>query len=360
MPSESSWARKKYRIIQRENIAPRDAFFIRALALFCALVTGGLMILCLAKNPIHVYRDMMIGSLGSQTVLRETIRNTIPLLIASLSVSLAFSMRFWNIGSEGQILFGAAAASFFALFQHEKMPPLVLLIVMAIASLLAGGAAGVLPALFKAKWDTNETLFTLMINYIAICFIKYLQNGPWKDPAQRGFPKIAMFSQAARLPKVLGVHVGWMIALLLAALVSLYMNRTRHGYEIKIVGESPKTAKYAGMRVGWIMIRTMLISGALSGLVGFVQVAGADYTLTATTAGGAGFTAIIVAWLSKFNPILMVFVSFGIAVLQKGAGKIQTTMKIPASMAEVLIGVILFFMLGCEFFVSYRVIRRQK
>ena len=360
MPIISTPIKIKYRIVQRENIAPRDAFCIRALALLGALVTGGLMILCLAKNPVYVYRDMILGSLGSQTVLRETVRIAIPLLIASLSVSLAFSMRFWNIGSEGQILFGAAAASYFALFQHEKMPQLVLLFVMALSSLLAGGAAGVLPALFKAKWDTNETLFTLMINYIAICFIKYLQNGPWKDPMQRGFPKIAMFSQAARLPKVLGVHIGWIFALLLVVIVYLYMNHTRHGYEIRIVGESPNTAKYAGMRVGRIMIRTMLISGALSGLVGFVQVAGADYTLGATTAGGVGFTAIIVAWLSKFNPILMVFVSFGIAVLQKGAGKIQTTMKIPASMAEVLTGVILFFMLGCEFFVSYRVIRRQK
>ena len=356
----SMLAEKRVRIVHRESITPREALCVRALAVLGALLTGGLIILCLAKNPFYVYRDMIVGSLGSQTVFRETIRITIPLLIASLSVSLAFAMRFWNIGSEGQILLGATAASYFALFQHEAVPQLALFVIMAVAGMLAGGAAGMLPALFKAKWNTNETLFTLMMNYIAICYIKYLQNGPWKDPMQRGFPKIAMFSQAARLPKVFGVHIGWIIALLLVVLVYFYMRHTKHGYEISIVGESPKTAKYAGMHVGKIVVRTMLISGALSGLVGFVQVAGSDYTLSPSTAGGVGFTAIIVAWLSKLNPVLMIFVSFGIAVLQKGAGKIQTTMKIPASMAEVLIGMILFFMLGCEFFISYKLVLRRK
>ncbi len=346
------------RMARRERISGARVVFIRILAVLLALATGGLIILCLGHNPVLVYRDMLLGSLGSKTVLIETIRLAIPLLITALAIGLAFKMRFWNIGGEGQILFGAVAASYFALFHAQDMPRAGLLVVMGGSAALAGGLAGLLPALFKAKWDTNETLFTLMLNYVAICYIKYLQNGPWKDPSLRGFPKIAMFPDVARLPKVLGVHTGWIIALALVALVYLYMRHTKHGYEITVVGESPRTAKYAGMRVGKIVIRTMFLSGALAGLAGFIQVSGANYTLAVDAAGGAGFTAITVAWLSKLNPIVMVVVSFAIAILQKGANKIQTTFKIPASAADVLTGVILFFMLGCEFFIQYRLIFR--
>ncbi|MCL1965040.1 MAG: ABC transporter permease [Firmicutes bacterium] len=346
------------RMVRRENISPAQALFIRAAALVCALLTGGLMILALGHNPFAVYADMIIGSLGTRTVLAETIRLAIPLLITALAISLAFKMSFWNIGGEGQILFGAVAASYFALFWADTLPRAPLLLIMAIAGALAGGLAGLLPALCKAKWDTNETLFTLMMNYIALCYIKYLQNGPWKDARLRGFPKIAMFEDIAKLPKLLGVHVGWIIALALAALVYLYLHHTKHGYEITVVGESPRTAKYAGMNVGRVIVRTMFLSGMLCGLTGFIQVAGADYTLTDSTAGGVGFTAITVAWLSKLNPAIMVFVSFAIAMLKKGANKIQTTFKIPASAADVLTGVLLFFMLGCEFFLTYRLVLR--
>ncbi len=347
------------RMVRRENVSPRQAVAIRALAILCALLTGGVIILCLGHNPVRVYWDMIQGSLGTKTLLIETIRIAIPLLITALGISLAFKMRFWNIGGEGQILFGAIAASYFALFQFEAMPGPLLLIVMGVSAVLAGGLAGVLPSLFKAKWDTNETLFTLMLNYIAMQLVLFLQNGPWKNPMLRGFPKIAMFEAAAKLPKVFGVHIGWIIALALVLLLYVYLNHTKHGYEISVVGESPRTAKYAGMNVGWVLIRTMFISGALCGLAGFIIVSGADYTLSGATTGGAGFTGITVAWLSKLNPLVMGFVAFAIAILERGANRIQTTFKIPASAADVLIGVILFFMLGCEFFINYRLVFRH-
>lgn len=347
------------RMVRRESIAPSKVWAIRIVAVLCALATGGIVILCLGHRPFAVYGEILAGSLGSKTVFRQTIRTAIPLLMAALGISLAFKMRFWNIGAEGQILFGATAASYFALFHYNTMPQVTLWVTMGVVALLAGGIAGMVPALFKARWDTNETLFTLMLNYVALCLIKYLQNWSWKDPAQRGFPKIAMFQKVARLPTVFGVHIGWIIALALVLLVYLYMNHTKHGYEITVVGESPKTAQYAGMRVGRILVRTMFLSGAICGLVGFVQVAGADFTLTESTAGGVGFTAITVAWLSKLNPLVMVFVSFAIAVLEKGSSKIQTTFKIPASAADVLTGILLFFMLGCEFFLTYQLIFRS-
>ncbi len=348
------------RMVKRENISGGKTLLIRALAIVLALITGGLIILFLGHDPIAVYSDMIQGSLGSRTLLIETIRIAIPLLIVALGISLAFKMQFWNIGGEGQILFGAIAASYFALFHCQAMPSWLLLMVMGAAATLAGGAAGVIPSLFKAKWDTNETLFTLMINYIALQLVLYLQNGPWKNPMLRGFPKIAMFQAQAKLPQVLGVHIGWIIALVLVGLAYIYLNHTKHGYEISVVGSSPRTAKYAGMNVGWVLIRTMFISGALCGLAGFIIVSGADYTLSVSTTGGAGFTGITVAWLSQLNPLVMAFVAFAIAVLERGANRIQTTFKIPASAADVLIGVILFFMLGCEFFINYKLVFRSR
>ncbi len=347
------------RMVKRPQISWAKANLIRAAALLGALLAGALIILLLGHSPLAVYADMLKGSFGSKVARTETVKIAVPLLGASLSVALAFKMKFWNIGAEGQIMAGAIAASYFALFQNQNMPSWLLLIVMCLAGIIVGGLWGLIPAVFNAKWGINETLFTLMLNYIAIGFEKYLQNGPWKENPN-GFPKIAMFSADARLPRVLGVHIGWIIMLALVVIVFIYMKRTKQGYEISVVGESKSTAQYAGMNVKKIIIRTMFISGAIAGLTGFIQVSGADFSLTETTSGGVGFTAITVAWLSKLNPIIMVFVSAFLAILQKGSNRIQTDFKIPASAASVLTGIILFFMLGCEFFINYKLIFRGR
>ena len=224
--------------------------------------------------------------------------------------------------------------------------------------MLAGGLYGLLPAACKAKWGTNETLFTLMLNYIALYFIKYLQNGPWKSPGS-SFPLIGRLGDSGRLTKVLGIHWGWIVALLLVVLSYFYMTRTKQGYEISVVGESANTARYAGISVGKVFMRTMFISGALAGLVGMLQFAGADYTITENTAGGVGFTAITVAWMAKMNPFAMLVVAMFLAILSRGSNTIQTNFKIPISAAELLTGIILFFMLGCEFFITYKLIFKK-
>lgn len=347
------------RIVRRPAIAPRTALLIRAAALLAALTSGALLILLLGHNPLAVYAGMINGAFGTQTALKETVKIAVPLLGAALAVALSFKMRFWNIGTEGQILAGGIAASYFALFHYQTMPSWLLILTMALAGLAAGGLWGMIPALFKAKWGANETLFTLMFNYIALGIQQYLQNGPWKK-AGSSFPIIDMFKPEARLPKLFGVHIGWLAVLLLVALAYIYLNRSKQGYQLTVVGHSVNTAKYAGMPVGRVIVRTMLISGAIAGFVGFLQVSGADYTLTANTAGGVGFTAITVAWLSNLNPLVMIVFSIFIATLQKGANRIQTTFKIPASAADVLIGIILFFMLGCEFFINYRLVFRRR
>ena len=348
------------RMIKRDSISRSKAYLVRGIALLGALFTGGILILALGHNPFAVYREMVVGSFGNSMAAQETVRIAIPLLVTGLGIGIAFKMRFWNIGGEGQIIMGAVAASYFALFQYKNISGPLLLIVMLLASVLAGGLWGLIPAVFKAKWGTNETLFTLMMNYIALEVVRYFQFGPWRDPKQLGFPKMAMFVDDARLPKVFGVNAGWIIALVLVALMYFYMHKSKQGYEITVVGESVATARYAGINVGKVIIRTMFISGALCGLTGFITVAGANFTLSEAVTGGVGFTAITVAWLSKLNPVIMVVISLFIAMLQKGSNTIQTSFKIPSSAAEVLTGLILFFMLGCEFFLNYKLVFRSR
>jgi simple sugar transport system permease protein len=348
-----------FRAVQRTDIAPGAAFALRAIAIVLALCTGGLFILMLGHNPIAVYGSMLAGSLGTNIALTETIKMTIPLVVTSLGVTLAFRMRFWNIGAEGQICIGAVAASYFALF-HADWPGWVLFPVMMAASFLCAGLWGAIPAIFKARFGTNETLFTLMMNYVALHIIQFLREGPWRNPADLGFPKIARFAQSAQLQKVLGVHWGWIVALALLVLVYLYLKGSKHGYEIDVVGENENTARYAGMHVRKIIVRTMLFSAGICGIAGMLQAAGADRTLTDSVAGGVGFTAIAVSWLSHLNPLAILPVSFLFAMLQKGSGFIESVFGISNAAAAVLQGMLLFFMLGCEFFVRFRLTRRKE
>ena len=331
------------------------AVLLRIAAVILAIAVGGLFFAALGFNPFEVYGELIKGAVGTTMARRMTVRLCVPLLITSLAVGLAFKMRFWNIGAEGQIGIGAIAASYIALFHSEGMPKVVVLILMAVAAFVAGGLYGVIPAYFKSKFGTNETLFTLMLNYVAFYTIQALAQGAWKDPTAWGFPKIARFSSNAQLPMVLGVHVGWIVALALVLLVYLYMNKTKQGYELSVVGENENTARYAGMNVRKIVIRTMFISAGLAGLAGMLQASGADKTLTESIANNVGFTAITVAWLANLNPGAMVIVTALFCILTKGSDTIQSVYNISPAAAEVFQGIILFFVLGSEFFIRYKV-----
>lgn len=348
------------RMAKRDSISSKRAWAYRGIALLGALIVGALLIVSLGQNPFLVYKDMAVGAFGNKIYLQQTVRAAIPLLITSLGVSVAFKMKFWNIGAEGQILIGAIAAMGVGIAGEATTPSVLLWILMAVAGFVAGGLYGVIPAFFKARFNTNETLFTLMLNYIALQFVLFLQYQPYWQGGNSTFPKIKMLTAAARLPKVFGVHIGWIIALILVVVVQVYMTRTKQGFEISVVGESVNTARYAGMNVGKIIVRTMFVSGALAGLAGTLQVSGADGTLTSSTAGGVGFTAIIVAWLAKLNPFAMILVAVFIVALDRGASQIQTLYRIPATASSLLSGMILFFMLGCEFFINYQLIFRSR
>jgi len=343
----------KIRVAKRNSIENWKALSIRFGSVIAAFIVAALFIMAMGHNPIEVYSSMLIGGLGSEYAIKETIIKSVPLLIAGLGIAIAFKMKFWNIGAEGQLVMGAFGASFIAL-NFGNVPKFILIPLMALAAIICGGFWAMIPAFFKAKFKTNETIFTLMLNYIAIKWVTYLQYGPWKDPNAMGFPKIAGFSDNAVLPKVFGVHIGVYAALLLAVIIYIFIKHTKRGYEISVIGESEKTAEYAGMNVSKIIISTIFLSGAICALAGMIQVSGVSKTLEVGIASGNGFTAIIIAWLSNLNPVVMVIISFLFAAMVQGSQYIQMAFGIPQSAAYILQGMILFFILGAQFFINYR------
>ena len=345
--------------LAKRDVMPRGKIWaIRGASFVAAILLGALIFMILGHNPITAYGTILSGSLGKKTALRQTVKIAIPLLGTALAIAPCFKMRFWNIGAEGQITAGAMAATYFALFWYDKLPSPVLLLVMGLAAAVFGGVWALIPAFFKARWNTNETLFTLMMNYIIIGIVKWLQGGPWEG--KPGSQIIPNFNSAAVLPKVFGVHCGWIIVLLLTVFIFIYMKYTKHGFEISVIGESENTARYAGMNVGRIIMRTVFLSGAICGVVGFMVASGANMTLYDSVADGAGFTAITVAWLAQLNPFAMIAISMLLAVLDKGASMLQTRMEVPASISDIITGIFLFCMLGCEFFINYKIIFRGK
>jgi simple sugar transport system permease protein len=347
-----------FHVVKKAELTYTKTILLSLLALAIAIVAGGIFILVIGHNPIDIYASIIQGAWRSKLAARGTIKIAIPLLIASLGITPAFQMKFWNIGAKGQIIMGGIFATYFALF-WSQLPHAVLLLLMFAAGMIGGGLWGLIPAYFKTKFGTNETLFTLMLNYIALYIIKYLTEGPWRDPSSSGFPKIASFDKNARLDLIFGVHAGWLIALILTVILFIYLKYSKQGYEISVVGESINTARYAGMNVKKIILRTMFISGAICGIAGMAQVSGAAYTLSDGVAGGVGFTAIIVSWLAKLNPVIILIVTVLFSILDKGSSVMQSTYGLSQAVSSILQGIILFIILGMDFFTRYRIVFRK-
>lgn len=348
---------------RREQIGWGQRLAIRLIAILLSLVVcAGVIYALVRMNPLDVYRSIWDGALGSNRRVWVTIRDTMVLLCISIGLGPAFKMRFWNIGAEGQILIGGACAAAVMIYAGDAMPTVLLLIVMFIASAVGGMIWGVIPSVFKAYWNTNETLFTLMLNYVAmqvvtfcICF--------WENP--KGSNTVGIINQSTQagwLPELFGQKYLWnvIIVLVFTVLMFVYLKYSKQGYEIAVVGESENTARYAGINVKQVIIRTMAISGAICGIAGFVIVSGASHTISTSTANGRGFTAIIVAWLSKFNTFVMLVVSFGIVFMQQGAVQIATEYGLNENASDVILGIILFFLIGAEFFINYKLERPKK
>lgn len=350
-------------IAARDSIAWWKAWLIRLIAVLLSLIVCAIVIFGLTKmNPVEVYKGIFSGAVGTSRRAWVTIRDTMVLLLIAIGLTPAFKMKFWNIGAEGQILIGGACSAAVMIYAGDKMSPVILLIVMFIASALGGMIWGMIPAVFKAYWNTNETLFTLMLNYVAMQVVTYCIVF-WENP--KGSNTVGIINQATQagwLPELFGQKYGWnvLIVLILTVGMFIYLKYCKQGYEIAVVGESENTAKYAGIHVKKVIIRTMAISGAICGIAGFVIVSGASHTISTATAGGRGFTAIIVAWLSKFNTFIMVAVSFGIVFMNQGAVQIATQYGLNENASDVILGIILFFLIGAEFFINYRVKRTKK
>ena len=337
----------------RENLL---RFAAACAAILCSMLIMALM----GFNPFEVYKNIISGSLGTAYRFKETINKAIPLSILSLGTAVAFKMKFWNIGQEGQFYLGAFGASLIA-FSFPNLPAPLLLPLMLITGLVFGAFWAFIPALLKIRFSTNETLVTLMLNYVAVKWISFLQyNGPWKDPQGLGFPKLAPFSAGAILPSVLGIHIGWIITLCLAALMYILLKRTKLGYEIEVIGESEATARYAGMGVFRITIIAIALSGGLCGVAGMIQASAIEHSLSEQLSGGLGFTSVITTWLARLDPLAILLIAFLFSLLIQGGNFLQSSMRIPSSISLVLQGIIIFFVLGSEFFIRYRFVWDRK
>lgn len=341
-------------IIKRDDIVWWKAWGIRCISIVFALIVCAIVTVSLTDiNPIKMYATMIEAAVGTTRRTWNLLQNTAILLCVSLAVTPAFKMKFWNIGAEGQVLVGGLATATCMIFLGEKLPPAVLIPIMFVVAVLAGAVWGLVPAYFKTKFNSNETLFTLMMNYVAIQLVAYFTL-EWSVPKGSGTPRTLEFGQ---LPTLFGQKymINILLVVVLTIIVYIYLKYSKQGYEISVVGESEKTARYIGINVKKVVLRTMTISGAICGIAGFLLVAGTDHSLKSDTAGGRGFTAIMVSWLAKFNPVFMVLTSLLIVFLQKGASEISTQFRLNNSFSDIITGIIIFFIIGSEFFINYKI-----
>ena len=351
-----------FQIVKRDGLEWYKALGIRLGAILIALVVCALVLVLLTNmlgtpyNPIKIYKTMFDGAFGSARKTWVTMQDVAMLLCVSLAVTPAFKMKFWNIGAEGQTLIGGLCAAICMRYLGPALPDFLTIPIMAVACIVSGALWAIIPAFFKAKFNTNETLFTLMLNYVAMQIIKIF-IAIWVPTGSGVLSRI----DNAHLPILFGQKqlLNILVVVILTVIMYIYMRYSKQGYEISVVGESENTAKYIGINVKKVIIRTMAISGAVCGIAGLLLVAGRDYTVSAATAGGMGFTAIMVSWLAKFNPFVMPLTSFLIVFLERGASEMASRLRLNESISDVVTGIIIFFIIGCEFFVNYKILFRH-
>lgn len=346
-----------FHVVKRDGMPKSKSGAIRAVAIVLALILCAIITtIFTGENPVSVYGAIFQGAFGSERKIWITLQDISVLLIISLALTPAFRMQFWNVGGDGQVLMGGLAAAACMLVIGDKVASPVLIVIMFICSMAAGAIWALIPAIFKAKWNTNETLSTLMMNYIATQIVAYYII-VWEVP--KGSGKIGIINQNTSVGWLPEIYNKYMLTIIIAILTTVfiyvYSKYNKHGYEISVVGQSQNTARYVGINVERVIIRTMLLSGALCGLAGLLLVAGINHTITTTIVDSQGFTGVMVSWLAKFNPLGMILTSFLIVFMDRGAGEISTSFGLNESFADILTGVLLFFIIGCEFFIRYKI-----
>lgn len=347
---------KRGAVSRKRNIAIRLAAIVLAI-IVCAVITMATT----GTDPLAVFSAFINGSFGSERKLWIFLQDTAILLIISLAVTPAFKMHCWNLGAEGQVLAGAMAAAACMVLLGDTMSNGALIACMVIASVVIGALWAGIPAFFKAKFNTNETLFTLMMNYVATQIVAYFCV-KWENPV--GSCTIGVINaqnEAGWLPQLGNKYLlVILVAVIMTVLIYFYLNYTKHGYEIAVVGESERTARYIGIKVPRVIVRTMLFSGAICGVAGLLLVGGIHHTVSTSLVGGQGFTAVMVSWLAAFNPIVMILTSALLIFMGSGANQLATSCGLNQSFGDILTGVLIFFIIGSEFFVQYKISFRKK
>ena len=350
------------RLSKKDNPVFYKTMLIKLAAIVLSLLVCAIVIISVTDlNPFEVYGGIIDGALGTKRRVWVTIRDTLVLLLVAVGLVPAFKMRFWNIGAEGQMLMGGLASAALMIY-GKNLPNGVLLPLIMICSCLAGVIWGIIPAFFKSKYNTNETLFTLMMNYIAMQLITFCivfwENPPGSNSVGIINPK----TNAGWFPSVFGQRYGLnlIIVLLITSFVFFYLHYTKHGYELSVVGESWDTARYAGINVKKVIIRTMALSGGICGIAGCLVVSGASHTISTSLAGGRGFTAIIVAWMSNFNFFAMIVISFFLCFMENGAIQIASQFSLNENVSDIIVGIIIFFLIGSNFFINYKISFERK
>ncbi len=347
---------KRGAVSRKRNIAIRLAAIVLAI-IVCAVITMATT----GTDPLAVFSAFINGSFGSERKLWIFLQDTAILLIISLAVTPAFKMHCWNLGAEGQVLAGAMAAAACMVLLGDTMSNGALIACMVIASVVTGALWAGIPAFFKAKFNTNETLFTLMMNYVATQIVAYFCV-KWENPV--GSCTIGVINaqnEAGWLPQLGNKYLlVILVAVIMTVLIYFYLNYTKHGYEIAVVGESERTARYIGIKVPRVIVRTMLFSGAICGVAGLLLVGGIHHTVSTSLVGGQGFTAVMVSWLAAFNPIVMILTSALLIFMGSGANQLASSCGLNQSFGDILTGVIIFFIIGSEFFVQYKISFHKK
>ncbi len=350
--------RVDFKIERRPVASGFIVFLVSLIAIFAALVVAGIFFRIYGVSPIRAYQQILRGSLGNSFGLAETVRRAIPLLLCGVGLTIAFRALFWNIGAEGQLLMGAVAATGVALF--SGLPGPLLLPAMFIGGFIGGAVWGLIPAILKVILGVNDVITTLMMNYVAIYFVEWLIHGPWKGPSARGFAYSDTFPRAAWLPTIYGTRIHWptlVLGLVLAVVMYILVNYTRSGFEIRVIGENPDAAKYAGISQLKMTLFVMFISGGFAGLAGVGEIAGIHMRLLGPShiSMGYGYTAIIVAWLARRNPLAVIITSLLFGVIMSGGDVIKVSLGLPFQLINVFNGLILFFLIGSEILLRYKI-----
>ena len=345
-----------FHIVKRDNVKTSKLVGIKTTAVVLALIVSSILLaITLHCNPITFIGSLFTGTFASYS-LWDALKEIAILLSLGLALLPAFKMKFWNTGADGQALIGALAAYMCLYFMHGKMPDFLLMLISLVCAVLAGIIWAVIPAIFKALWNTNEILFTLMMNYIAIQCVAIFINS-FATGGSNTLPNI----YDGALPMIHEYLTLIIITGLLVAAIAIYIKKTKHGFELSLVGESVNTAKYVGINVKKVVIRTLIVSGAICGLVGFMLTNGLNHVVNTDTLGGQGFTAIIVVWLANFNPYFMILTAFLIIFLKRGSSELLSNIgEANDSIPLIVTSIFIFFIIGCTFFSRYKLLFRYR